>query len=93
MCYSVLTLIIGSVILPLLFAPITVRYLLPTYAVFFMAISILTGKIENKKLFIILLILITVIGCINFITVNNIANNKYKEGIHEQNTLDKIGNN
>lgn len=88
----VLTLIIGSVILPLLFAPITVRYLLPTYAVFFMAIAILTGKIENKKLFMILLILITVIGCINFITVNNIANNKYKEGIHEQNTLDKINN-
>lgn len=87
-----LTLIVGTIVLPLFFAPITPRYLIPTYAVLWLCIAILMDKIENKKLLTILLILLVSISCINMIILSNETHELVKQDMDKESLLKSLNN-
>lgn len=87
------TLFLGTAI-SFLFKPILIyRYLIPAAGVFWFSVSILIGKLENKKVSAVLLVVMLLLGI--FGVVGSISNfqNDYRTGIQNQNCLNEINNN
>lgn len=85
--------ILLAVILSVVFRPILMpRYLLPATAVMWLAISIILGKIKNRKMFMIsaaMIALLLVIGITTTISTNDYL---YNSGVHQKEVLDNITN-
>lgn len=85
------TVILGAVILPIVFAPINARYLIPLSGVLWLAVSILVGTYtRNRKLWMIAVLLILVIGVANFTTEVDASHNLYDTGIKEKKLLNDL---
>lgn len=88
-----LTLLIGYFIMPLMNYPLSGKYILPITGVFWLAATILLGRIENKKIFSILLVVIILLCVVGMAyTIMNETPKLYQKGIDEENTLDMINN-
>ena len=61
------TMIVGVLILTVTFKPLSTRYILPVIGVFWLSAAIIIDKIDNKKLFAIVLILIVVMAGLSLI--------------------------
>ena len=87
------TLFLG-IIISYIFKPILIyKYLLPSTAVFWFAVSILIGKLENKKVFTVILAVIFILGIFGiFGSISNFQED-YQTGIQNQNCLNEINNN
>ena len=92
MLVFVFSLILG-VIISLLSKPILVeRYLLPACAVFWLATSILIGKLKNNRLFLILFVIIILIGIAGISGIISSTQSDYQIGVQNQVMLDEINN-
>lgn len=86
----VLTLAI-TIVLSYVYKPILrYRYLLPSIAIFWFAISIYTNKINNNVLLGIVLSLILILGGFGVISNDDSFNYLYDEGISSENLFDEI---
>jgi len=82
-----------GILLSITFKPIIrVRYLIPSIAVFWLSVSILIGKLDNKKLLTLTLSLILILSSICFIETINSSFELEENGLHEQNILHDIKN-
>ena len=87
------TTVLLSLIISLLFKPILLeRYLMPACGVFWFATSILIGKLENKKLFSILLVIIFIIGLFGISGIISSTQDNSYIGVQNQDILDEINN-
>lgn len=87
------TMVIGVIILAISFKPLQARYLVPVSAIFWLAASIVIGKIENSKLLAVLLICILVLGAGSvFLTSEDIAD-RISHDSQRSAFLDSINNN
>lgn len=85
------TVLLGAVILPILFAPIAVRYLVPLSGIIWFSISVLVGAYEkNKALWLVALVLIVVLGCANFATEVNASHTLYDTSMTEKQLLEEL---
>lgn len=88
----ILTLVIG-ILISITFKPIIrVRYLIPAIAVFWLSVSIMIGKLENKKLLTILLSLILILSIFCYAETIENSFELDQNGIIEQKILDDIKN-
>ncbi|WP_405264722.1 hypothetical protein [Methanobrevibacter sp.] len=86
----ILTLVI-TVVLSYVYKPILrYRYLLPSIAIFWFAISIYTNKIDNKVILGFVLSLILILGCFGVISNDDSFNHFYGEGIANENLFEEI---
>lgn len=83
--------IILAVLFSVLFKPILmVRYLLPATAVLWLTISIIIGKIENRKMFLISLVLIVLLLVSGFATILTTSDTIYQNGMAQKEIMDNI---
>ncbi len=88
----VLTIVLG-VILSFTFKPILrVRYLIPAAAVFWLAVSILLGKMDNNKFMVILMSFILIMGAYGVYDTAYHFQSYYNNGIQNQEILDSMDN-
>lgn len=88
-----LSLIFGVIIVSLAFNMFTIRYLVPVGSVFWLAVCILIGKIDSRKLLIISLVAILIISIIGISANVNSTGAIYDEGEGLMNILDGLNNN
>lgn len=62
-----LTMIVGVLILTITFKPLSTRYILPVIGVFWLSAAIVIDKIDNRKLFTIVLIMIVILAGLSLI--------------------------
>ena len=70
-----------------------IRYLVPVFGIFWLSASILIGKIENKKILMIALILIMVLVGASLAITNDDINSRLEFNEKKANFLDSINNN
>ena len=70
-----------------------IRYLVPVFGIFWLSASILIGKIENKKILLIALILIMVLVGASLAITNDDINSRLEFNEKKANFLDSINNN
>lgn len=88
----ILTLLLTT-ILSYVFKPILrYRYLLPSIAIFWFAISIYINKIDNKKVLSIVLLLILILGSFGIINNFNTFDIYYQEGMANENMFNDMNN-
>lgn len=88
----VLTLVISAIILPVFIGPTSPRYLVPVSGVLWLSLSIIIDKIEKEKILTIILILLLLMGCLNFISILESTNNIYQSNQKEMNMLNEMNN-
>ena len=87
------TIILGFVI-SIIFRPIlSERYFIPCIGVFWFVLSIYISKLNNKKLILILICAILLVGCANVDLEFEKINKQYKETLKSYDIIDKINNN
>lgn len=85
--------IIIACIVSLLFRPMLLtRYLIPVASVFWLSISILISKLEDKKLLSISLILIIFLSALSIGTLYDSTDHLYNKGMKQFDTFDEIKN-
>ena len=88
----IITLLIGT-ILSVLYKPILIpRYLIPASCLLWFSISILIGKIENKKLLIVSIALIILLCMSGIADVANSNDYLYKRGTNYNHVLNNVNN-
>lgn len=88
----ILTLFLG-ILLSITFKPIIrVRYLVPPIAVFWLAVSIMIGKLDNEKLLTLTLSLILILGIFCFAETIENSGELNNNAITEQNIFNEIKN-
>lgn len=87
-----LTIIFGILFSVMVKPILLVRYLLPAVSVFWLSIAIYLGKIENKRLLTIFVLIIVVMGIFNFYDTLEKQNESIEDGIKDQNFLNSINN-
>lgn len=83
----IFTLILASIIVSITFKSLTSRFMVPALTIFWLATSMLVGKIRNKKIFVILLILILAVGIYGFADTMHQSEIKYDNAINRANNL------
>ena len=88
-----ITLVIGVLILAVTFKPLSARYILPVIGVFWLVSSIIIGKVDNKKLFTIVLIFILILAGLSL--VKTIEKTPYwlEEANNETSILEELNDN
>lgn len=82
------------IIISYVFKPILViRYLLPAVAALWLSISIIVGKIENKKMFIISMVLICLLIASGMASIITSIDPLYKSGMAQKEVIDNITQN
>ena len=87
-----LSIIFGIIIVSLAFNIFTLRYLVPVGSIFWFAVCILVGKIENKKLLIISLIAIFIICIVGVSQTLDSTNELYTSGTDAIELLNSLNN-
>ena len=86
----IVTLLI-TIVLSYVYKPILrYRYLLPSIAIFWFAVSIYIDKIDNKKIYTISVLLILILGCFGIISNNDSFNIYYNEGIANEKIFNEM---
>lgn len=82
-----------SIIISIIKEPILLpRYLIPSASIILLSISILIGKINNKKLFIISLIFLLIFGVTGLADINSQTPHLYETGINCEKMFDEMNN-
>ena len=89
---------LGTIILSILISVVfksvfMLKYLLPATAVMWLAISIVLGRIKNRKMFMISAALIAVLLIVGIATTFATNDEMYKNGVQQKQILDNITNN
>ena len=83
-----------SIFISLIYEPILLsRYITPVASIICLSISILIGKLNNNKLFVISLMFILLFGFLGFVDINSQSSHSYEFGTNCQNMFDEINNN
>lgn len=86
--------IILVIVISYVFKPILViRYLLPATAVLWLTISIILGKIEDKKMFIISMVLISLLLISGIVTITTSIDPLYQTGMNQKEIIENITEN
>lgn len=87
-----LTLLLGYFVLPIKFGALNGRYLSPVIAIFWLATAILMAKIQDKRAFTLLLVVILLLSCVGVGFIAEQTTVLYNNGINEDNALNMINN-
>lgn len=87
-----LTLVLGYFVLAMKFGALTGRYLSPVIAIFWLSTAIMMERIQNKKVFTLLLVVILLLSCAGVGFIAEQTTTLYNNGINEDKTLDMINN-
>lgn len=85
-----LTLLLGYFVLPIKFGALTGRYLSPVIAIFWLSTAIMMERIQSKKIFTVLLVVILLLSCAGAVFIADQTTVLYNNGINEEKTLDMI---
>lgn len=87
------TIILGFAI-SIIFRPVlSERYFIPCIGIFWFVLSIYISKLNNKKLILILICAILLVGCVNVDLEFEKINKQYKETLKSYDIIEKINNN
>ena len=88
----IVSVLLGAFILNSTFRAFDIRYILPAVVVFWFAISVLLGKVNTKRLLVIALLFIMVLGTVGILMTNDTLTSHSKEGFQEKYFLNSINN-
>ena len=87
------TIAIGVIILAISFKPLQARYLVPVSAIFWLAASIVIGKIENSKILAVLLVCVLVLSAGSVFLTSSDITDRISDDSQRSAFLDNINNN
>ena len=87
------TIAIGVIILSISFKPLQARYLVPVSAIFWLAASIVIGKIENSKILAVLLVCVLVLSAGSVFLTSSDITDRISDDSQRSAFLDSINNN